>query len=752
MRRRTDPLEVTLEGIHFSSQLYDNMIDIRVPQVFAPIVKSVGEDFVVIEHPPTPCRISDTMVALALAKAFEDQEVVLISGEQDEVERAQLLVSSWLQGSKITRAVRYSGSLSFRFPGRAGELIISKSLTKVVHFQVDWLITLSADRVEHDPRDVISAKKVTFVGNLTRHGHWLYDLRHLGELIQISHESLVETFPDLASRGLAVTDPMYPRLMLLQDVMPKSEISPFRVFARSRVRIRTDKPRTMLSAEQQLAASQQHGTPIVPFTTTKLQRRYLAMKRRVVAQGKKPWFILLKYRRGGFTTLEQAASFQMCVERPNSQVVTLADTAAKASRIFGMVDIMHQHDPKRIGLLGDSKTQIEFTNGSKFFIGTAGSKGFARGDTLQRGHWSEAAFSCQGPNQTQLVTDVKAGLIGAASNGELVFESTPNRRNWFYNDYMEAREGRNEFSALFVRWFDDPMNIAREGTYDPQEIIETLLPDERELVDRHSLTLPQLAFRRANKSTFKALFPQEFPEDDESCFLSSGLCMFNVDRLVQLTKSSPPPIKVETKVGGTLSIWEQPIPGREYVIGADTSEGLGPPCDLSGGVVLDKKSGTEVALLHGRFSPRTLAEELVKLSKKYNHALLGIERENHGHAVLSAVRDLGYLVPHWRGGHVYFFQEPTDDSFKSQMPVEGRAGWATNGQTRPVMLSDLAEAFDKGHLQTRSRAFLSECSTFSLQHSGRWEADPGCHDDVVIMMAIAWQMRNVIRRMPGIMT
>lgn len=728
--------------------------NLKLPKVFQEVLNKIEADKLIIQHPPLNCRVTDTVLALAVDSAFgKGKEVVIICAEESH-EKVKYLTAQWVGKVKEIRKVQYSGVVVYRADNQTGgTLVITKEPDKVFSAKVDWVITIKASSFQKNPANIITADRYTYTGLLTRRGNWLYELRAASEVIDIDCNSFFEAFPDLIGKGLNENDPMYERHMLLKDVKPKSEISPFSVFARKRVRIRTDKPKNVLSETQKRVADQQHGTPIVPFIATKLQKRYLALKRKAVTEGKKPWFILLKYRRGGFTTTEQAMSYQMVNERPNSQVVTLADTNSKAARIFGMVSTMHNEDPSGLRLVGDSKTSMEFSNGSKFFIGTAGSKGLARGDTLQRSHWSEAAFSCPGPNQLTLIQEVKAGLIGATSNGEIVFESTPNKKNWFYNDYNDAKNGLSEFTAIFVRWFDDPMNIAKPGTYYPEEIKETITEEEKELVERHNLTIPQLAFRRESIRTYKALFPQEFPEDDESCFLSSGICYFNVLKIIEDLKVDYEPIAEANKPGGSLTIWALPIKGVEYVIGSDTSEGLGPPCDPNGGVVLRKDTGEEVALLHGRMTPKRLAKELVDLSIYYNKALLGVERNNHGHAVLMAIKDLGYGQSHWLGGSLYFHSNLTAGSkakhFEDQKASDSRAGWDTNLLTRPVMLAELQEAYDNGLLKPKSKIFLQECSTFTLIGS-KWEASPGNHDDVVVMFAIAWQMLGTPIRKAGI--
>jgi hypothetical protein len=52
---------------------------------------------------------------------------------------------------------------------------------------------------------------------------------------------------------------------------------------------------------------------------------------------------------------------------------------------------------------------------------------------------------------------------------------------------------------------------------------------------------------------------------------------------------------------------------------------------------------------------------------------------------------------------------------------------------------------EEGHIQVNDRIFLAECKTF-VDHSGKYEADSGQHDDSVMAWGIAWQARKQLKR------
>ena len=179
------------------------------------------------------------------------------------------------------------------------------------------------------------------------------------------------------------------------------EMKSFLRFARTRLFIRTDKPKEQLTKYQlDNIKSGDEGALIVPFDVSELQRKYLAIKRAAKRRGYKK-FLLLKYRRGGFTTIEQGLSYQLTACRRHAQTVTLAHTSESTRRIFRIAKKYHEEDPSAPELKGvGNATTLEFPEvDSLFFIGTAGSTGFGRGDTLQRVHGSEVSKWCPGPQQ-----------------------------------------------------------------------------------------------------------------------------------------------------------------------------------------------------------------------------------------------------------------------------------------------------------------------------------------------------------------
>lgn len=546
-------------------------------------------------------------------------------------------------------------------------------------------------------------------------GTWLHDMLASAVVHRITAADALAagatTEEHLARVRATMTPTTYAREYEGQYVSTTEPPQRFNVFARTRLKIR-DK-----------------GGTIVPFKLRSIQRTYAAIKaikrKEMAARGLPLRIALLKYRRGGFTTFEQGESYQLTSRRENMQAVTLAHTAKATAQIFRIAQLYYKMDERRPKLKGVGNAhRLEFPElNSQFFIGTASSSGEGRGDTLQRVHGSEVSKWGKGPRRREFVSDLVAGLTEAASHGEVVLETTANGREWFYDTYTAAKNRQNDFTPVFLPWYWDPTYRMDATSFDPAEIRDTLQEDEIELMERHRLALSQIAWRRNKKRALRGLFLQEYPEDDLSCWLTEGLCFFDVGSLLDLMEALPEYPTTEVPSGYVVE-WEQPIPGEEYVAGSDTSEGV-PGSDPNGTGILHRRTGRQVAALHGVFTPAELAVHSARLCRKYNEAFWGIERNNHGHAVLVHVTN-GDSPAYY---HNLYYHD------------DGRAGWVTSPKTRPAMLSDLKEAVEEGYMEIRDRQFLDECRGFVKQRNGKYSGTP---DDAVLKWAIAWQMRDML--------
>ena len=71
---------------------------------------------------------------------------------------------------------------------------------------------------------------------------------------------------------------------------------------------------------------------------------------------------------------------------------------------------------------------------------------------------------------------------------------------------------------------------------------------------------------------------------------------------------------------------------------------------------------------------------------------------------------------------------------------EKKLGWDTNTATRPKMLADLKDAVDKQLIRIYDKPTINEMYSFIINKQGKAEAETSAHDDLVMSLAIAWQL------------
>lgn len=160
----------------------------------------------------------------------------------------------------------------------------------------------------------------------------------------------------------------------------------------------------------------------------------------------------------------------------------------------------------------------------------------------------------------------------------------------------------------------------------------------------------------------------------------------------------------------------------------DPSEGVGG--DPGAAVVLDRGSGEHVATLHGQFTTWEMARLAAEIGRSYwgvrsdgarDPALLVVERNNHGHAVLQG------LAREQRYSYIFAGSDK-------------RAGWVNSEPARATALAALQQAHVDKHWHSRERESLAEMLKFVVLPNGRAEAASGAHDDLILAHAIGWDV------------
>jgi hypothetical protein len=175
-------------------------------------------------------------------------------------------------------------------------------------------------------------------------------------------------------------------------------------------------------------------------------------------------------------------------------------------------------------------------------------------------------------------------------------------------------------------------------------------------------------------------------------------------------------------------------PNEFYVVGVDTSAG---GSDFTAVQFLSKTKLDVPSVLHDKTSITAITPLIhLELEKIYDatgvQPVVAYERQNGG---LFELERLGTLN---RNGKYRIFTMPTYGSVDN--PESNKIGWDTNTATRPKMLQDLREAINKQLLKLYHKTTVNELFTFIINKQGKPEAEKHSHDDLVMALAIAWQL------------
>lgn len=438
--------------------------------------------------------------------------------------------------------------------------------------------------------------------------------------------------------------------------------------------------------------------------------------------------IIIKPRQKGISKWIDGDQLVDCMRRFTNAVVISHQREATVRLMDGVKNFIDSLDIKPF-ISVESKSELKFPKrGSTYFIGTAGQKAFGRGDTVHRAHLSEAAFY-------QDFETILGGIGEAAEYGQIDIETTANGREQVYDMYQKAKAGNSSYTAIFIPWFIDQEYSVENMTPEERaglsagvqqmfnipdaEFLANLQPDERDVVARAitdwgiTLTAGQLKWRRYKIWDKGILFFQEYPEDDVSCFLQTGRSVFSQ---IICKPELQVPLDNFANWGATDEV-KQALKKRRLFGGMDCAEGTATG-DANCFVVIDinplTSKGVVIFELTSNEPPDVFDLKVKKICDRFD-ILLGVEKNGVGLAHCNKFEGWGTRF------------EP----------------WDTTAASRPVMITDLEEAYRKGDLVESYPEAENEARDMQYGENNRADTKKGKHDDRVFARAIAWQMRKM---------
>lgn len=471
-------------------------------------------------------------------------------------------------------------------------------------------------------------------------------------------------------------------------------------------------------------------------------------------------FIILKGRQQGFTSLITAIQLCYAIVKNNFSGMTIADTDSNTTNIFNdkakyyyamLPESLHPHEKF------SNRRELFFDKLNSSWRIQCASDEMGRSKTLNFVHDSEVAFfKCD-------IDKMKAAIGQALTKySVLIYESTANG----YNSFKDLWDSGVCINLFYEWWRTKEYYLKNTG------IIETVVEKAKDswlnnridwLRNVKHLTEEQIAWycNKYDGYTDKNLLRQEYPCTPEEAFISTGDCIFNSsdihERIEELRQIKPKmrgnfvykrkynsagryslyDIEFKESNDGYITIMDTPKVDEEvdylkqktgivfltpYTIGGDTA-GLG--SDYFTAKVINNLTRQTVATMRCRqMDDDIYAEQLACLGYYYNSALIGIEA-NYSYQPNRILEQLSYP-------NIYRRQREDVITHK----VESKIGFVTTKKTKPIIINNLVRIMREDIWYETDIETLKEMLTF-IRIDDKTEAMKGCHDDLVMALAIA---------------
>ena len=448
--------------------------------------------------------------------------------------------------------------------------------------------------------------------------------------------------------------------------------------------------------------------------------------------------IVLKARQMGLSTACEGVLFNWCFLHPGTRSLVIAHETKASQHLFDMTKLMWEEWPFRTAYHEKHNSQKSLgwmETRSSMSVATAKNAGSGRSFTYHAVHLSECAFwedperLMVGLNQS---VPYKHGTV-------MILESTANGvGNWFHEEWLRAVHKESNFVPLFFPWFEQAEYAIESTTLREMD----LFTEERDLVEAHDLSLPQLAWRRHAITNLcmgdENQFHQEYPCTPDEAFLSTGTNIFPLQKLSECYEPKDGitgflhddngTIRFTPDPTGPLTIYTWPSSDRDwgkYVVAGDPSRSTyGDPSCIQ---VINRRTFEQVAVWHGHIDPVPFAHEVVRLGYYYNTALVNTEINGPGYGTIGVIMQLGYP-------DVWRHRWPD----KSPGKLSVSYGWMSSYSRKHWAVGQVINVLAQEALLIHDETTYDEMRNFV--HLSAFEMGPASergHDDTVITLMIA---------------
>ena len=408
--------------------------------------------------------------------------------------------------------------------------------------------------------------------------------------------------------------------------------------------------------------------------------------------------VILKARQLGISTIVAAYVVWLMLFYRDKNILVMATKFGTAANLVKKVKAIIKQLPPWVRIANiavDNRTSFELSNGSQIKASST-SPDAGRSEALSLLVIDEAAHV---EGLEELWTALYPTL---STGGDCIALSSPNGvGNWFYNAYINAESGENDFYPTVLPWDVHPEH------------------DEE-------------WFAEETKNMSRRQIAQEL----ECNFNTSGETVIHPDDIKWILERLKEP-KYKTGFDRNLWIWEEYQAGDTYLLVADVARGDGE--DYSTFHILKAETMEQVAEYRGKLTPDLFANLVDTTGREFGGCMVVIENATVGFTVLDKLIEMEYPNIYYstKGSHEYL------DQLEAEAVTNSIAGFTTSSKTKPLIIAKFEEFVRNKLINLYSTRLLNEVKTFIWQH-GKARAMRGYNDDLVMSMAIACWVKDTV--------
>jgi hypothetical protein len=460
------------------------------------------------------------------------------------------------------------------------------------------------------------------------------------------------------------------------------------------------------------------------------------------------FIIALKARQIGFTTLGMAHALWLALFRPGATVLIVSETQKSSNKNLAQARLAYQFLPpwmKERGpkIKSDSSNgmSFEFTDGMITNLkASPATSGVFAGETATFVLWDEAALV----EPASLQEDVLRTLLPCTDAGGsmMIISTARGAYNRFAKTYRSAKRGESQFVPFFQPWMVSPfMRCSEECSW-----CGGIVSERTPCVSRYDR-------KRREFADEPWRFFQEYPSEEEEAFRESGQPRF---------RALPPEILFDDMPYRGSLVWRNdtqidfvpspegrfhfmeldPDPNGFYVVAGDPAQGIGKDSSTAHVLTFDDNNQPMIVAYYSSntVQPTEYAADLDILGRFFAGrewaAKMAVEDQG-GQGALP----INELHKHLEYPNPYVHQSPGAKRARGARLFS----FPMTSDRRKAVIDRLAKYLtpnDMGEIPLRNihKPLRIELGQFVAQTTAngniRYSADVGCHDDLVMSLAI----------------